>query len=308
MKYIPLTPLSLPLVPAPAAAETPIRFNRDIRPILSENCYACHGPDNKARQAGLRLDRRDEALAAGAIKPGDLAASKLVQRIRSTDQVKTMPPVYSDKKLTDEQKDLLVRWVEAGAEYEGHWAYIAPERPQAPEGPAGIDHLVNTKLAEKGLRPVAEADRRTLIRRLSFDLTGLPPSAREAEAFLSDDSPQAYESLVGRLLSSPHFGERMAVSWLDLVRYSDSAGFHNDLPINVYLYRDYVIRSFNENKPFDQFTREQLAGDLMPNPTDTQRGASAHNRLNRMTNEGGAQPKEYLAKYATDRVRNVSTV
>ncbi len=308
MKYIPLTTLSLLLVAAPAAAETSIRFNRDIRPILSENCYACHGPDNKARQAGLRLDRRDEALATGVIKPGDLAASKLVQRIRSTDQVKTMPPVYSGKKLSDEQKNLLVRWVEAGAEYEGHWAYIEPERPQAPEGPAGIDHLVNTKLSEKGLQPVAEADRRTLLRRLSVDLTGLPPSAKEAEAFLSDESPEAYESLVERLLASPHFGERMAVYWLDLVRYSDSAGFHNDLPINVYLYRDYVIRSFNENKPFDQFTREQLAGDLMPNPSDTQRVASAYNRLNRMTNEGGAQPKEYLAKYATDRVRNVSTV
>ena len=308
MKHIPLATLALLLAAAPAAAETAIRFNRDIRPILSENCYACHGPDNKARQAGLRLDRRDEALAAGAIKPGDLAASKLVQRIRSTDQVKTMPPVYSDKKLTDKQKNLLARWIEAGAKYEGHWAYIAPERPQAPEGPAGIDHLVNAKLAAKGLRPVAEADRRTLLRRLSVDLTGLPPSGEEAAAFLSDRSPQAYENLVERLLASPHYGERLAVGWLDLVRYADSVGFHNDLPINVYLYRDYVIRSFNENKPFDQFTTEQLAGDLMPNPTDSQRVASAYNRLNRMTAEGGAQPKEYLAKYATDRVRNVSTV
>ncbi len=289
-------------------AETTVRFNRDIRPILSENCYACHGPDSNARQAGLRLDRREEALAAGAIQPGEVENSKLVQRVRSTDQVKVMPPVYSDKKLTDEQKDLLVRWVKEGAEYEGHWAYIPPERPRAPQGAAGIDHLVNAKLAEKDLQPVAATDRRTLLRRLSFDLTGLPPSARETGAFLSDESPQAYESLVERLLASPHFGERMAVSWLDLVRYADSVGFHNDLPINVYLYRDYVIRAFNENKPFDRFTREQLAGDLMPNPTDAQRVASAYNRLNRMTNEGGAQPKEYLAKYATDRVRNVSTV
>ena len=175
-----------------------------------------------------------------------------------------MPPVYSDKKLTDKQKDLLARWIEAGAEYEGHWAYIAPERPQTPDGPAGIDHLVNAKLAEKGLRPVAEADRRTLLRRLSVDLAGLPPSGEEAAAFLADRSPKAYENLVERLLASPHYGERLAVGWLDLVRYADSVGFHNDLPVNVYLYRDYVIRSFNENKPFDRFTTEQLAGDLMP--------------------------------------------
>ena len=308
MTRLRFTTLAFLVFAPPAAAETPVRFNRDIRPILSENCYACHGPDSKARQAGLRLDRREDALAAGAIKPGDREASKLVLRIRSTDQVKTMPPAYSGKKLSEEQKDLLIRWVEQGAEYEGHWAYISPERPRAPEGPAGIDHLINSKLAQRGLQPVAEADRRTLLRRLSVDLTGLPPSAPEADAFLSDHSPQAYENLVDRLLASPHFGERMAVSWLDLVRYADSVGFHNDLPVNVYLYRDYVIRSFNKNKPFDQFTREQLAGDLMPNPTDSQRVASAYNRLNRMTNEGGAQPKEYLAKYATDRVRNVSTV
>ena len=308
MKRAFLTALLSAIVSTPAAAETSVRFNRDIRPILSENCYACHGPDGNARQAGLRLDRREEALAAGAIQPGDAESSKLVQRIRATDQVKIMPPVYSDKKLTGEQKDLLVRWVKEGAEYEGHWAYIPPERPQDPQGSAGIDHLVNAKLAEKDLQPVATADGRTLIRRLSFDLTGLPPTPEEVQAFVGDSDPQAYEVLVDRLLNSPHFGERMAVSWLDLVRYSDSAGFHNDLPINVYLYRDYVIRSFNENKPFDEFTREQLAGDLLPNPSDTQRVASAYNRLNRMTNEGGAQPKEYLAKYATDRVRNVSTV
>ncbi|MDA1314533.1 MAG: PSD1 and planctomycete cytochrome C domain-containing protein [Acidobacteria bacterium] len=295
------------LATALPAAET-IRFNRDIRPILSQNCFQCHGPDSNARQAGLRLDRREEALEAGAIVPGDTEKSKLVARLYDPEPVRAMPPVWSNRKLTDEQKSLLKRWVEQGAEYERHWAYIPSERPEAPAGPAGIDHLVNAKLDENGLKTVAEADRRTLMRRLSFDLIGLPPSADEARAFVNDQDPGAYEKLVDRLLDSPHFGERMAVYWLDLVRYADSVGFHSDVPINVYLYRDYVIRAFNENKPFDEFTRENLAGDLLPNPTDWQRVASAYNRLNRMTNEGGAQAEEYRAKYATDRVQNISTV
>lgn len=288
-------------------AET-IRFNRDIRPILSQNCFQCHGPDRNARQAGLRLDRREEAMEAGAIIPGDAENSKLVARLFDPEPMRAMPPVWSNKKLSDEQKALLKRWVEQGAEYERHWAYIPPERAKAPAGPAGIDHLVNAKLDENGLKPVAEADRRTLPRRLSFDLTGLPPSADEARAFANDQDPAAYEQLVDRLLASPRFGERMAVYWLDLVRYADSVGFHSDVPVNVYLYRDYVIRAFNANKPFDEFTRENLAGDLLPDPTDEQRVASAYNRLNRVTNEGGAQAEEYRAKYATDRVQNVSTV
>ena len=288
-------------------AET-IRFNRDIRPILSQNCFQCHGPDRNARQAGLRLDRREEAMEAGAIIPGDTEKSKLVARLFDPEPVRAMPPVWSNKKLTGDEKSLLKRWVEQGAEYERHWAYIPPERPPTPAGPAGIDYLVNAKLDENGLKPVAEADRRTLIRRLSFDLIGLPPSAEEARAFANDQDPGAYEKLVDRLLDSPRFGERMAVYWLDLVRYADSVGFHSDVPVNVYLYRDYVIRAFNQNKPFDEFTRENLAGDLLPNPTDAQRVASAYNRLNRVTNEGGAQAEEYRAKYATDRVQNVSTV
>ena len=286
----------------------PVEFNRDIRPILSENCYQCHGPDSNARQAGLRLDRREEAMAAGAIVPGDFEASKLIARLYDPEPVRVMPPVWSNKKLSDEQKDLLKRWVEEGAEYESHWSYIPPEHAETLSGPGAIDSLVNTALKAKVLKPVGEADRRTLIRRLSFDLTGLPPSAEEVRAFMANDDPGAYEALVNRLLDSPHFGERMAVYWLDLVRYADSIGFHSDIPINVYLFRDYVIRAFNENKPFDQFTREQLAGDLIEGAGDTGRVASAYNRLNRMTNEGGAQAKEYLAKYATDRVRNLSEV
>ena len=288
-------------------AET-IRFNRDIRPILSQNCFQCHGPDANARQANLRLDRREDAIEAGAIIPGDTETSKLIARLYDPEPARAMPPVWSNKKLSGEQKTLLKRWVEQGAEYERHWAYIPPERSQAPAGPAAIDHLVNAKLEQNGLKPAAEADRRALMRRLSFDLTGLPPSADETRAFVNDQDPGAYEKLVGRLLDSPHFGERMAAHWLDLVRYADSIGYHSDVPINIYLYRDYVIRAFNQNKPFDEFTRENLAGDLLPNPTDMQRVASAYNRLNRMTNEGGAQAKEYRAKYATDRVRNLSTV
>ena len=288
-------------------AET-IRFNRDIRPILSENCFRCHGPDSNARQAGLRLDRREVALELGVIKPGDTGASKLVQRVHASDQVRVMPPLFSGKKLSEEQKNLLTQWIEQGAEYEPHWAYIKPERREAPEGPAAIDHFINSKIEEKGLQPVNEADRRTLARRLSFDLTGLPPSADLVDAFAADTSPGAYEKLLDQLLDSAHYGERMAVHWLDLVRYADTVGYHGDTPMNIYPFRDWVIRSFNENKPFGEFTREQLAGDLLPDPTPWQLVASGYNRLSRMTNEGGSQAKEYLVKYAADRVRNISTV
>jgi Protein of unknown function (DUF1553)/Protein of unknown function (DUF1549)/Planctomycete cytochrome C len=291
---------------AAATAPDDIRFNRDIRPILSDNCFRCHGPDRNARMMDLRLDRRESAVEKGAIVPGDPAASKLVERIRATDEVRRMPPVYSDKKLTDEQKALLTRWIAQGAEYEPHWAYIAPEKAASPGGPAAIDFFVERRLKERGLAALGEADRRTLIRRLSFDLTGLPPTPDEVAAFINDRDPRAYEKVLDRLLASPAFGERMAVNWLDLVRYADSVGFHSDVPINVYPYRDYVIRAFNQNMPFDQFTREQLAGDLLPNPTDQQLVATAFNRLNRMTNEGGSQAKEYLVKYAADRVRTVS--
>lgn len=285
-----------------------IRFNRDIRPIFSDNCFACHGPDRNARQADLRLDRREVAIARGAIAPGDPSASKLVERIQNVNEVLRMPPVYSAKSLTQEQKDLLVEWVKQGAEYEQHWAYIPPVRPSAPDGPEGIDFLVGKQLDAKGLQPVGAIDRRTLARRLSFDLTGLPPEPGVVEAFEADQSPDAPERLVNRLVSSEHYGERMAVHWLDLVRYADTVGFHGDVAVNVYPYRDYVIRSFNQNKPFDEFTREQLGGDLMPDASLDQKVASAYNRLGRMTNEGGSQAKEYLAKYAADRARTVSTV
>ncbi|MEZ5364183.1 MAG: DUF1549 domain-containing protein [Bryobacterales bacterium] len=301
--------ISLLLVASTAlfAADGDVEFNRDIRPILSENCYQCHGPDSANRMAGLRLDVRDAAIEKGAITPGDLEASKLVARISSEQEALRMPPVYSQKKLTPEQIATLERWVEQGAAYQSHWAYVAPKRPEAPAGPAAIDALVGKKLAERGLSPVAEADRRTLARRVSLDLTGLPPDPKVVEDFVADKRPDAYERLVDRYLASPHYGERMTLPWLDLVRYADTTGFHNDVPFAVFPYRDYVIRAFNDNMPFDRFTREQLAGDLLPNPTDDQLVASAYNRLNRLTTEGGAQPKEYLAIYAADRVRTTAT-
>ena len=285
-----------------------VGFNRDVRPILSENCFACHGPDGNARQAGLRLDRREDALARGVIQPGDAAASRLVQRVTHSNPLLAMPPQATDKVLTDSEKAILSAWVDQGAEYQEHWAYIEPRRPDAPAGAAAIDFLVGRQLAANGLQPVAEADRRTLARRLSFDLTGLPPDPAAVEAFVRGGDPAGYERLVDALLESPHFGERMAVHWLDLVRYADTVGYHGDVPVNVYPFRDYVVRSFNENKPFDEMTREHLAGDLLADPTPWQLVASGYNRLSRMSNEGGAQAAEYLAKYASDRVRNISTV
>ena len=296
------------VIAAVASGAGPVEFDRDVRPILSENCFACHGPDANARQAGLRLDRRAEAVARGVIVPGDSAGSKIVQRVRQSNPALVMPPVATDKHLTDEQKEILVAWIDQGAEYQEHWAYRKPRRPDAPTGSAGIDFLIDRRLVEAELKPVGEADRRTLARRLSFDLTGLPPRADLVERFVRDGRPDAYESLVDSLLDSPHYGERMAVHWLDLVRYADTVGYHGDVPVNMYPFREYVIRSFNDNKPFDVMTREQLAGDLLPDPMPWQQVASGYNRLSRMTNEGGSQAEEYLAKYAADRVRNVSTV
>ena len=291
-----------------ALGAQPLMFNRDIRPILSDNCFQCHGPDENTRIGGLRLDDRAAAIEKGLIVPGDTTASKALARINADNEALLMPPAHSGKKLTARQKELLERWVKEGADYQEHWSYAPLRRPEAPAGSAAIDHFLGKRLAQEGLAPVGEADRRTLARRLSLDLTGLPPEPAMVDAFVADASSEAYVKLVDRLLASPHFGERMAVWWLDLVRYADTVGFHNDVPYAVYPYRDYVIRAFNENLPFDVFTREQLAGDLLPNATDRQQVASAYNRLNRLTTEGGAQPKEYLAKYASDRASTTATV
>ena len=295
-----------------AGATNEIQFNRDIRPILSENCYVCHGHDKNNRKGKLRLDDRDVAIEREAIVPGKPDESKLVQHIFSTDPDEIMPPPKTHKTLTPAQKELLKNWIAAGAKYEPHWSYIPPKRFPVPQTKSPdwvrnpIDAFILHSLEAKNIRPSKEADKRTLLRRLSLDLIGLPPTPEEVSAFLADSSPDAYERQVDRLLSSPHFGERMAVPWLDVVRFTDTVGYHGDQNQNIFPYRDYVIDSFNKNKPFDQFTIEQIAGDLLPNPSVEARIASGFNRLNMVTREGGAQPKEYLAKYAADRVRTVS--
>jgi hypothetical protein len=295
------------------SAEGPVLFNRDVRPILSDKCFACHGPDSETVEGDLRLDERDKAVKpdGGAIVPGDADASELVRRIFSSDDDDIMPPADAHKPLTPVERDILKRWVLEGAEYEPHWAYTALRRPDAPNDVSAsptIDSFVDARLAEEDVDPAAEADRITLIRRLSFDLTGLPPTTPEVDAFVSDTSDDAYDTLVERLLNSKRYGERMASYWLDLVRYADTVGYHGDQNISQSPYRDYVINAFNANMPYDQLVREQLAGDLLPNATLDQLVASGYNRLNQTTEEGGSQAKEYLAIYFADRVRNVSQV
>ena len=288
-----------------------ISFNRDISPLLSDNCFHCHGPDASHRKADLRLDDRDAAVDFGAIVPGNASESTLVERIFTDDVESIMPPPDSHKTLTREQKDLLKRWIEEGGEYDVHWAYLPPEKSLAIAGhesstaSSAIDSLIKNKLDENGLSSSNEADKTTLLRRLYLDLLGIPPTPNVVATFVSNRDADAYESAVDELLGSKHFGERMAIPWLDVVRYADTVGFHGDQNMNVWAYRDYVIDSFNKNKPFDQFTIEQLAGDLLPNPSPEQLVATCFNRLNMMTREGGAQPNEYLAKYAADRVRTV---
>jgi hypothetical protein len=312
-----LTTLTTSAARADTPKGRPVEFNRDIRPILSNACFVCHGPDTKLRKGDLRLDHEADAYAdRGGYKllvPGKPADSELYRRITSRDKRERMPPAKHGKELTTRETDLVKRWIEQGAKWQGHWAFLAPKRPTLPEvrdrsWPLNpIDYFVLARLDQEGLKPSPEADRRTLLRRLSFDLTGLPPGPAEVDAFLADRSPKAYENAVERLLTSPHHGERLAQYWLDVVRYADTGGYHSDNHRDVAPYRDYVIRAFNTNKRFDQFTLEQLAGDLLPDATAEQKIASGYNRLLQTTEEGGAQPKEYTAKYAADRVRNTAT-
>jgi hypothetical protein len=310
-----------------AAAEkkqTP-RFNRDIRPILADRCFGCHGPDSGPRQAELRLDSQEGAHGS-VIVPGDADASELITRVTSDDPDIRMPPANSKKPpLSPQQVDVLREWINAGAKYEPHWAYIPPQRTTVAAAVRdaesqvadthlrawprnAIDSFLLAKMQAQRVSPSAEADRVTLVRRLYFDLIGLPPSPIEVDAFLLDNRPDAYERLVDRLLSSPFFGERMATWWFDLVRFANTVGYHGDQEHRIAPYRDYVIKSFNENLPFSQFTIEQLAGDLLPNPTMWQLVATGYNRLLQTTHEGGAQDGEYRAKYLADRVRNFSEV
>ncbi|MFK8110849.1 MAG: PSD1 and planctomycete cytochrome C domain-containing protein [Rubripirellula sp.] len=297
------------LLCTPCGAEPPLRFNRDIRAVLTDKCLACHGPDAKTVEGGLRLDLRDDAIESGAIVPGDADASELVRRIFSTDDEDLMPPPHAHKPMSPKERELLRRWVSQGAQYEPHWAYAPMQRTKSEANPSGeIDRFISDRLASERVQPTPEADRITLLRRLSFDLTGLPPTPAEVDAFLGDKSEDAFQKQVDRLLESQRFGERMAIYWLDLVRYADTVGYHGDQNVSQSPYRDYVIKAFNKNMPYDQFVREQLAGDLLPDATLEQRVASGYNRLNQTTEEGGSQAKEYLAIYFADRVRNVSQV
>ena len=290
----------------------PVDFGRQIRPLLSENCFACHGPDEKHRIAGLRLDTRDGALSR--IKPGDAASSPLYQRINHATKSLRMPPVASGRSLNETQIALIRRWIEEGAPWKTHWSYTPPVRPGLPTvkdkswPKTPIDHFVLARLDKENLRPSPEADRATLLRRVSLDLTGLPPTAGEVAAFLANKSPNAYETVVDRLLASRHYGEKMALHWLDLARYADTHGYHIDSHRVMWTWRDWVINAFNSNKRWDEFVVEQLAGDLLPDPTPEQRVATGFNRNHMINFEGGAIEEEYRTEYVIDRVETTANV
>ena len=299
-------------------ATNKVDFNRQIRPILSDNCFACHGPDEQQRQVGFRLDTRQGAFADRGgyrvIVPGNSAGSKLYQKIGHEDEIFRMPPPVADRKLNAEQIDLIRRWIDEGAKWEEHWAFVAPKRAALPEvkrtgwSRNPIDRFILARLEREGLSPSPEAEKATLLRRVTLDLTGLPPTPAEIDSFLADDSGDAYEKAVDRLLASPHYGERMAMQWLDLARYADTHGYHIDSLRDMWKWRDWVIDAFNRNMPFDQFTVEQLAGDLLPNATLEQRIATGFNRNHMINFEGGAIPEEYRNEYLIDRLETTSTV
>jgi hypothetical protein len=292
-----------------------VDFNRDVRPILSDNCFACHGPDEEKRMAGLRLDTRDGAFERkGVIVAGKSAESRIWHRITADKPALRMPPVATKRTLTPKQIETIKQWVDEGARWEQHWAFVPPKRTDPPPVQNArwtrnpIDGFVLARLEREGLHPSAESDRARLIRRVTFDLTGLPPTPAEVDAFLKDRSPDAYEKIVDRLLASPHYGERMAMQWLDVARYADTHGYHIDSHRDMWPWRDWVIRAFNSNMRFDRFTVEQLAGDLLPGATLDQRVATGFNRNHMINFEGGAIPEEYLNEYVADRVDTTSTV
>lgn len=305
-----------------SAADAPVEkldFGRDVRAILSNNCFKCHGPDEKQRQAGLRLDQRDGAIAkleSGkvGIVAGKWSDSEIIARLTTDNADLKMPPPSSGKKVSPEQVATLKRWIDEGAEYKPHWAFVAATRPELPKvadeswvkNP--VDRFVLAKLDKVGLKPSPQADKITLIRRLTFDLTGLPPTPAEVDAFVADNSPEAYDKLVERLFNSPRHGEHQARYWLDAARYGDTHGLHLDNERSLWPYRDWVIGAFNRNVPFDQFTVEQLAGDLLPNATLEQRIASGFNRCNVTTSEGGSIDEEVRVRYAVDRTEAIGTV
>ncbi|MCA9222655.1 MAG: PSD1 domain-containing protein, partial [Planctomycetales bacterium] len=301
---------AMPLVQA-AAEEKPVDFSREVLPLLSNKCFVCHGPDT-SDESSLRLDSFESATADRggyqAVAPGEPSRSKLIERIHSSDE--PMPPADAEKQLTDAERELLRRWIEQGGRYEKHWAFVPPTKPTVPDnGQANpIDAFVRERLEQAQLDFAPEADRHALARRAALTLTGLPPEPSDLEAFLDDTSDEAYERLVDRLLASPRFGEHQARYWLDAVRYGDTHGLHLDNKRGIYPYRDWVVRAFNENLPLDRFITWQLAGDLLPDPTLSQRVATGFVRMNPTTSEGGAIPAEFQAKNNFDRVETVGTV
>lgn len=303
---------------ARAADSDKVNFDREIRPILSDRCYACHGPDNAKRKAGLRFDRRESVFAkrdgGPAIVPGDPSHSGLFQRIASTDPDERMPPANTGPPLTREQIAVIGKWIKQGARWQEHWSLVPPKRPAVPRVNEktwcrnALDAFVLSRLEREGLKPAPPAEKATLLRRVTLDLTGLPPTLGEIAAFEADPAADAYEKVVDRLLASPRYGERMAVRWLDAARYADTNGYQTDGERSMWRWRDWVIDAFNANLPFDQFTIDQIAGDMLPDATLDQRIASGFNRNHRANSEGGIIPEEYLAEYAVDRVETTATV
>jgi len=287
-----------------------IDFDAQIRPILSDKCYHCHGPDEATRAAGLRLDTEEGAVGEpggyAAFIPADVESSEAIRRIESDDPDERMPPPDSKLSLTDAEKETLRRWVQQGASWSRHWSFVPPRRPAVPEDPSGwsrgaVDRFIAKRVRDAGLQPSEPAAKETLIRRVTLDLTGLPPSPEEVRAFLSDDSANAYEKVVDRLLASPHYGQRMAWPWLDASRYADTDGFQGDPTRTMYPWRDWLVDALNRNLPFDRFTIEMLAGDLLPDPTPEQVLATGFNRNHMFNGEGGRIPEETRVENVFDR-------
>ncbi len=312
---LPLVGLVVALAPGLAAAADPpgkVDFAREVLPILSDACFACHGPDAKARKADLRLDTKDDAHASGSFVPGKSAESELFKRITSADPDEVMPPAKGGKKLSAPQIDTLKRWIDQGAPWAKHWAFEAPQRPAVPKTklPTAnpIDAFVRTRLEREGLAPAAPATKEQLVRRVTLDLTGLPPTPAEVDAYVADPAPGAFEKVVDRLLASPRYGERMAWDWLDAARYADSNGYQGDNERTMWPWRDWVVRAFNDNMPYDRFTVEQLAGDLIPNATREQILATGFNRNHMINGEGGRIPEENRIEYVFDQTETVGTL
>lgn len=308
--------VGISVVSQAADPQKPIDFNRDIRPILSDNCFSCHGPDEQQRKAKLRLDTKDGLFLSSEgtiVKPGKIDESEIYQRLIASDKDEVMPPPESNKTLKPEQKELVKKWIEQGAPYQQHWAYQPPVKPAVPQvagtwAKSPIDRFLLSEMTKKGLTPNGPASKEALVRRLTIDLTGLPPTPAEVETFVADKSPEAYDKLVDRLINTPAYGEHMGRYWLDAARYADTHGLHLDNERSMWPYRDWVVKAFNENLSFDKFTVWQLAGDQLPNATEEQQIASGFNRCNVTTSEGGSINDELLVRYAVDRAETTSAV